>query len=99
MIENILLFVFIAVTIEGITFYFKSVCNNDFSRSCVASILLGIFVAVNFNIDFYSILDLQPTVPYTGNILTGILLSRGSNYIFDTVGVINENTVGKRTFY
>ena len=36
-------------------------------------------------------------VPYVGSVLTGILISRGANVIFDVLKKINEMLAGKVT--
>ena len=49
------------------------------------SLILGIMVAVAYKIDLSSYFNLKLDVPYIGCILTGILLSRSLNYIFDLI--------------
>lgn len=73
-----------AVLTESIITYFKEffVCG-DFSFSMLFSIILGIIIAVAYKLDLPGYLDLKSSVPYVGNILTGILISRGSNYLYD----------------
>ena len=79
-------FLFAAIAIEGIIFYIKTSFERNMPKSCVASIILGIFVAINFDIDVFEYTRLHSMVPLMGNALTGILLSRGSNYFFDLIG-------------
>jgi len=83
-------FLFAAIAIEGIIFYAKTGVENRIPRSCVASIILGVFVAVNFDIDVFEYTSLHSTLPLVGNVLTGILLSRGSNYFFDMIGNLSR---------
>ena len=47
------------------------------------SIILGVTIAVAYKLDLPAYFNLTSEIPYVGCILTGILLSRGSNYIFD----------------
>jgi len=84
--SNLSSFLFAAIAIEGIIFYIKTAFERNMPKSCVASIILGVFVAINFDIDVFEYAHLLSMVPFIGNILTGILLSRGSNYFFDLIG-------------
>lgn len=83
-------FFFAAIAIEGIIYYVKTMFEGNMPKSCIASIVLGVFVAVNFDIDVFEYSNLQSIIPLIGNILTGILLSRGSNYFFDTLGKLGK---------
>ena len=49
------------------------------------SIFLGIIIAVAYKLDLPAHFNLKSQIPYVGCVLTGILLSRGSNYIFDLI--------------
>jgi len=83
--DNALLFLFAAIAVEGIIYYVKAGIDSQLPKSCMASITLGIFVAVNFGLDAFEHIGLQSFIPFVGYALTGILLSRGSNYVFDMV--------------
>jgi len=78
-----------AVLIESIITYFKEFfVYGDFSFSMLFSIVLGIIIAISYNLDLPEYLDLKSSIPYVGNILTGVLISRGSNYIYDILKVV-----------
>lgn len=79
-----------AVLTESIITYFKGFfISGDFSFSMLFSIVLGILIAVAYKLDLPEYLDLKfSSIPYVGNVLTGILISRGSNYIYDILKVI-----------
>lgn len=49
----------------------------------VGAIVCGLIVSFATNLDILSIVDIKTSVPYVGIILTGILISRGSNFIHD----------------
>ena len=89
MMDNMALFLSAAITVEGIIYYVKAGLEYKLPKSCMASIALGIFVAVNFGIDAFDYINLPSMIPFAGNVLTGILLSRGANYCFDTLGVLS----------
>ena len=79
-----------AVLVEGIITYF-----NEFFVSGAApwqmilSLALGIVIAVAYKFDLPKYLKMESQIPYVGCILTGILISRGSNYVYDTLKVLN----------
>lgn len=52
----------------------------------VGALIIGIFIAVMFGLDLFVLLGFTvqwPALAVVGVILTGILLSRGSNFIHD----------------
>lgn len=54
----------------------------------VLSLIFGIFIAVVYKIDLLKLADIESEMPYIGSILTGVLISRGSNYIYDLMSKI-----------
>ena len=70
-----------AILIEAIITYL----NQYFCWQMALSIVLGIVIAVAYKLDLLACFNLKSNIPYIGSVLTGILLSRGSNYIFDLI--------------
>lgn len=56
--------------------------NNKFSVNRLGALILSIILAVATQIDLFKVLDIE-IVPVIGNIFTGILISRGANFIHD----------------
>ena len=78
--------VLMAVVIEGVITYIKEIfVNKNVMWQQVLGIVLGIVVAIGYNADLFALFGLTSTIPLLGCVLTGVLLSRGSNYIFDLV--------------
>lgn len=76
----------LSIIVEGVITYFKEFfINGEVKWEMVASVLLGIFVAVAYGADLLADMGMKTNIPYVGSILTGILISRGSNYVFDLV--------------
>lgn len=77
----------LATLIEAIITYYKEFFTTAGGApwEMVISLILGIVVAVAYKLDLLAHFNLNSRVPYVGNVLTGILLSRGSNYIFDLI--------------
>ena len=73
-----------AILIESIITYINQFFVQEiFSWQMLLSIILGIIVAVAYKIDLPAYFNLKSDVKYIGSVLTGILLARGSNYIYD----------------
>lgn len=49
----------------------------------VGALMIGIVVAVAAGVDLCSALGLQIAYPIVGQVLTGILISRGANFVHD----------------
>ncbi len=78
------------VLLEGIITYM----NNFFilgvpHYKMLVSLALGIFMAVAYKIDLLKLAHIESEMPYVGLVLTGILFSRGSNYIYDILKTLN----------
>ena len=81
----------LAILTESLITYFKEFFGNgDFSFSMLFSIIWGIVIAIAYKLDLPEYLKLKSSIPYVGNILTGILISRGSNYIYDILKALTN---------
>ena len=49
----------------------------------IASAVIGVGVALAFGIDLFEVVGIAARVPVVGMVLTGVIISRGSNYIHD----------------
>ena len=80
-----------AILIEAIITYFNQfLVQENFCWQTLFSIALGIIIAVAYKIDLPAHFNLNSQIPYVGCVLTGILLSRGSNYVFDLLGKLSN---------
>ena len=78
-----------AILIEAIITYFNQfLVQENFCWQMLFSIILGIIIAVAYKLDLPAHFNLNSQIPYVGCIITGILLSRGSNYLFDLISKI-----------
>ena len=82
-----------AILIEAIITYFNQFfVQEDFCWQMALSIVLGIVIAVAYKLlDLPACFNLKSNIPYIGSVLTGILLSRGSNYVFDLFGKLSNH--------
>jgi len=77
--------IFCAIITEGFITYIKQAFSSEFYLSVILSITFGILISISYKLDIFEKINLKSEVPFIGNILTGILISRGSNYIFDII--------------
>ncbi len=75
-------FVTFAILIESIITYISQfLVHGSFCWEMFLSLILGIAVAIAYKLDLPAQFKLESRIPYFGCVLTGILLSRGSNYL------------------
>ena len=80
-----------AVLTESIITYFKEFfISGDFSFSMLFSIVLGVIIAIAYKLDLPEYLNLKSSIPYVGKILTGVLISRESNYLYDILKALTS---------
>ena len=81
-----------AVAVEGLINLVNSVKEKETSwkywGSLIVGLLAGVLISVNYNLDLFAVLGLEGQIPYVGPVLTGLVLSRGSNYASDILGRI-----------
>lgn len=96
---NIAVIIAVAVLIEGLVEYGKTIANmfyeGDRKTAIIqmVTIVVGIGLAFAFNANMFIPLGLTVN-NYVGMVLTGIVMSRGSNYVSDLIGKIGQTTVG-----
>lgn len=79
-----------AVLVEGIITYINEFFISGLAPwQMILSLILGIIIAVAYRFDLPKYLKMESQIPYVGCILTGILISRGSNYVYDTLKALN----------
>lgn len=91
--ETIVLFLTLAVTVEGLVEYAKNIIEGE--RRAVVIQLCALVVAVALCVlagaDIYASLGVTFSVPYVGCVLTGIFASRGANYASDILGKLQSS--------
>ncbi len=80
-----------AMLIEALITYFNQFfVAGDFQWQMVLSMTLGIAIAVFYNVDVTKYFNMSSNIPYVGSVITGILLSRGSNYVYDLLSMVSK---------
>lgn len=83
--------IFLAVIVEGIVEWIKTIYKSGkFQVSKLIALLVGIIVCIGADVDVFRLVDVSIEWPYVGSVLTGILISRGSNYIHELTDVIGK---------
>ena len=73
-----------------ITYINQFIVSGDFCLEMFLSISFGIFTLIAYGLDIPKCFNLQSNIPYIRNILTVILIFRGSNYVYDLMTKITS---------
>lgn len=74
----------VAILVEAIWENLKMTYNQQkININMIGSLLLGMIICVLAKIDIFEIVGITLTVPVIGWLLTGIICSRGANFIND----------------
>ena len=86
-----------AVLVEAVITYIKTwVVNKEFKWPMFLSAVLSIVICIAYRLDIPLAVGIGSNIPFVGMIITGVLISRGSNYIND---LLKKITSGKTVFY
>ena len=76
--------VIVAILVEAVWDNFKMIWQNGkFSIDRIGALLISIFICLIAKVDIFPIVGLSVSIPYVGSILTGIITSRGANFVHD----------------
>ena len=89
-----------SVLIEAVITYVKTVVvDKNIRWQMVVSIALSVAISIAYGLDIPALVGIVSPISYVGSELTGILVSRGSNYIFDLLKTITEKkNISTETF-
>ena len=83
----------LAVAIEAtVTYVQEWFVNKNINWKQILAAVFGIVVAIGYNLDFIAMFGVESNIPYLGVALTGIAISRGSNFIADLIKNIQNYT-------
>ena len=95
---NIAVIIAVAILIEGLVEYGKNIADMFYGGdkktaiTQIVTIVIGIALAFAFSADMFIPLGLTVN-HYVGMVLTGIVMSRGSNYVSDLISRIGQTKV------
>jgi hypothetical protein len=88
---NMLSLLVIALLGESIWETLKMVWQTGkLSADKVGALIVGIALTVGTGLDLFALVGVPIHIPYLGMILTGILISRGANFIHDLLASVNN---------
>ena len=97
--EMILLFIVLAIVVEALVEYVKTVVSMDKQAIILqlSALAVSILLCLLAGADVFNQLGINFSLPYVGCILTGVFASRGANYASDIIGRLrgakqNSNT-------
>ena len=83
--------IILSILVESIITYFQEFFENgNVSSNMILSIVLGVVIAMSYELDLPKVMGIDSKWKFMGNILTGIIISRGSNYIYDILKSISN---------
>lgn len=83
----------IAITIESLISLAKEIIvDKKVDWKKIAAIVVAIFLVIAANKDLYALVGVEFTIPYVGLVLTGLAVSRGSNYLADLLKLFQSTT-------
>lgn len=81
----------IAILIEAIWENLKMVWKDkQLNVNMLGVLIISITVCLLTKIDIFPIVGISMLVPYVGSILTGIIVSRGANFVNDLFTKLNK---------
>lgn len=76
--------IIVSILIEAIWENCKAVWQeNKFSWDRIGALVVSVFICISVQADVFSLVGLNIVWPILPNVLTGILVSRGANFIHD----------------
>ena len=92
--------VIVAILVEAIWENIKMVFpNKKFSISMLGSLLVSILICVLTKVDIFPVVGLTISIPVIGSILTGIIVSRGANFVNDLFTKLKGGTNNGRRYF
>ena len=84
-----------AVLIEAVVSFIDNIKEKNTEWKYWASLGIGlavsILVSINYNIDVFELIGLEGSLPFVGQILTAVIVARGSNYVADVLLLLNAS--------
>ncbi|ASW43647.1 hypothetical protein [Clostridium isatidis] len=94
--QNLFIIIIISVLAESIWETLKMVWQDG--KLCVdkvGALVISIIITISTDLDIFELLKINNKIPYLGIILTGILVSRGSNFVHDLIVKLTNNITKK----
>lgn len=80
--------IIVAILVEAIVENIKDVFNNGINKSRISSIIVAILICILARVDIFAIVGIYLDWQIVAYALTGIIVSRGANFVNDLFGRI-----------
>jgi hypothetical protein len=89
--NNLLILVVAAMIVESVWETFKMIWQEGkLSIDKIGALILGVLIAIAGSLDLPKLVGINLFIPFLGMILTGVLMSRGANFVHDLLGKIQK---------
>lgn len=88
-----------AMLVEALTSACKPIWDEQsrgFSYGAVISLCIGVIIALASNLDIGRAVGICIEWPLLPQVITGVIISRGSNYVYDIMSRINRQAPGSQ---
>lgn len=94
--EKLITVLFFASVTKALVEYIATIFTNwkTFEKR-LCSVVIGQILAIGFQCDAFALLGMTSNVPFLGIIVTGVLISGGSNVIYDAFNPDNKKVLIK----
>ena len=81
----------IAASVEALWETLKMFWDGDkVDVNRIGSAILGILLCILANVDFFALVGVELSIPIVGVVLSGLLVSRGANFVHDLLKIVYE---------
>lgn len=89
--QNLFLIIIVSILAESIWETLKMTWQNGkVSIDRIGALVISLVITLGTKMDLLALLGLETTIPYMGSFLTGIIVSRGSNFAHDLLTKVNN---------
>lgn len=88
--EKLVIIIGFAVLVEGTVEYIKLGLQKNLCAEIVGAFAFALAICLAYDFDVFALLGANAKFPYVGNVLTALVISRGSNYAWDLIGKFTE---------
>lgn len=86
-----------AILVEAVWENLKMIWKEGkFNVNMIGSLVLGILICSLAGLDIFSIIGIGLNLPVLGCILTGIIVSRGANFVNDIFSKLKDNGIEEK---
>lgn len=74
----------LAFLVEAIVETIKMIYEEGkIQKPVIISLTIGVLISLTVGIDIFKVLEIPVKIPYVGEVLAGVLMSRGGNFIHE----------------